>query len=331
MNGKGILRLALGLVLVAAAAVAFLYSDRLDGTALAQWVASAGAAGPLLFMLSYAVATVLFIPGSVITLAGGALFGPFWGTLYNLTGATLGAALAFIAARYVAADWVGRRTSGRSEQLIAGVEQEGWRFVAFVRLVPLFPFNLLNYALGLTRIRFVPYVVTSYITMLPGAVAYTYLGYAGREAVAGGEGLVQKMLLALALAAVAAFLPGLVRRLRTPANVMDIAALRHGLDEGSLAGVLDVRSDAEYADGHIPGARHIPLAELHGRLDELEAWRGLPFAVICRTDRRSAQAVKRLESVGFTRPILVSEGMQRWEREALPVERLQASAVYDAG
>ena len=100
--------------------------------------------------------------------------------------------LAFLVARYLASDWVAARSGGRLRQLIHGVETEGWRFVAFVRLVPLFPFNLLNYALGLTRIRFSHYLIATYVCMLPGAFAYTYLGYAGREAVGGGEGLIQK-------------------------------------------------------------------------------------------------------------------------------------------
>lgn len=88
------------------------------------------------------------------------------------------------------------KTGGRLKQLKEDIESEGWRFVAFVRLVPLFPFNLLNYALGLTRIKLWHYIIASYICMLPGAIAYTYLGYAGREAIAGSEGLIQKGLIA---------------------------------------------------------------------------------------------------------------------------------------
>lgn len=210
MSGARGLRIAGAALLLAAVA----YREAFDAAALEAWVASAGTAGPLLFMLLYALATVLFLPGSVVTLAGGALFGPVAGTFYNLTGATLGAALAFLVARHLAADSVAAKAGARTKRLMQGVEQEGWRFVAFVRLVPLFPFNLLNYALALTRIRFLPYVVTSYVAMLPGAVAYTYLGYAGREAVAGGEGLIQKGLLALALLAMAVFLPRWVQRLR---------------------------------------------------------------------------------------------------------------------
>ena len=126
----------------------------------------------------------------------------------------MGATLAFLAARYLAADWVRRKAGGRLDRLIAGVEAEGWRFVAFVRLVPLFPFNLLNYALGLTRIPLLPYVVASLICMAPGTIAYTYLGYAGREAFAGGETMVRTGLIALGLLALAAFIPRIVRRIR---------------------------------------------------------------------------------------------------------------------
>ena len=162
----------------------------------------------------YALATVLFLPGALLTLAGGALFGPVLGTLYSLTSATLGATLAFAIARYLASGWVARKAGGWTRQIIDGVEREGWRFVAFVRLVPLLPFNLLNYALGLTRIRLLHYVVASYVFMLPGALAYSYLGYAGREAIAGGEGMIQKSLLAIALLGAVAFLPRLIKRVR---------------------------------------------------------------------------------------------------------------------
>lgn len=211
---KTSLRWTLGLALLAAIGLALAFRERLDVVALESWIAAAGVAGPLLFMILYGLAAVLFLPGSVLTLAGGALFGPVWGTLWNLTGATAGAALAFLVARYLGADWVERRAGARLKRLNDGVAAEGCRFVAFVRLVPLFPFNLLNYALGLTRIPFPAYLLATWVFMLPGAVAYTYLGYVGREAVAGSEGLIQKGLIALALLAAAAFLPRLVGKLR---------------------------------------------------------------------------------------------------------------------
>lgn len=208
------IRVATLALLAASIAIAVTYRGHLDTEVLHGWVGAAGAAGPLLFIAAYAVATVLVVPGSILTLAGGALFGPVAGTLYSLTGATIGATAAFALARYLAADWAARRIGGRLGQLVDGVAHEGCRFVAFVRLVPLFPFNALNYALGLTRIRLAHYVATSFLCMLPGAAAYTYLGYAGREALAGAEGLIQKSLLALGLLALVAFLPRLVARIR---------------------------------------------------------------------------------------------------------------------
>ena len=143
------------------------------------------------------------------------MFGPYLGTFLNLTSATVGAALAFLISRYLASDWVEEKAAGRLKQLKSGVEKEGWRFVAFVRLVPIFPFNLLNYALGLTRISFAHYLLATYLCMLPGALAYTYLGYVGREAFTGGQAMVEKVLLALALLASVAFLPRIITRLRT--------------------------------------------------------------------------------------------------------------------
>jgi uncharacterized membrane protein YdjX (TVP38/TMEM64 family) len=201
---------------VAAAIVAiYPYRGTLDVVALERAVRSAEIWGPVLYITLYAIGTVLSLPGAVLTLAGGALFGPVLGAFYALTGATIGATAAFAIARYVASDWVARRAGGRLRQLLDGVEKEGWRFVAFVRLVPLFPFNLVNYALGLTRIRLRDYALASYAFMLPGALAYAYLGYAGRTALAGNEGAIRNGLLALALLAAVAFLARLVRRWRS--------------------------------------------------------------------------------------------------------------------
>ncbi len=214
MKRAGALRAVLVVVLGAVAVWVFLHRSAIDARALDAAVRRAGPWGPIAFMAIYALATVALLPGTVMTLAGGALFGPAAGTFYNLTGATVGATAAFLVSRYLAADWVRSRLGARAEQLIEGVEREDWRFVAFVRLVPLIPFNLLNYALGLTRVRVSRYVIASYITMLPGTLAYTYLGYAGRAALAGHTGLIKKGLLALALLACAALLPRIIRRLR---------------------------------------------------------------------------------------------------------------------
>ena len=169
---------------------------------------------PLVYVALFAIGTVVFAPGMIFGLAGGALFGPLWGTVLNLFGGTLGAIAAFLVARYLAQDWVRRKAAGRLEKLITGVEVEGWRFVAFVRLVPLFPFNLANYAFGLTRIPLTPYVLATLVCMVPGSLAYSWLGYAGREALEGNDTAIRYGLMALALLAAIAFLPRLMRHLR---------------------------------------------------------------------------------------------------------------------
>jgi len=232
MKAANIIRIIVFVFLIAGIATAVPYRKQFNVAVLEDWLAGAGVMAPLLFIGIYAISTVLLLPGSVLTIAGGVLFGPIWGTFYNLTGATIGATMAFLVARYLASDLVSRKTGGWLRQLVEGVEAEGWRFVAFVRLVPLFPFNLLNYALGLTRISLFHYVVTSYVCMLPGAIAYTYLGYAGRNAVAGGEGMIKKALLGLGLLALVAFLPRLIKRLRKkPARMLSAAELKQRLDK----------------------------------------------------------------------------------------------------
>lgn len=316
------IRIVLALLVIAGIALVVLYREQFSPEAMQQWVDGFGMAGPLVFMLLYAVGTVLFFPGSLLTLAGGALFGPVLGTFYNLTGATLGATLAFLVARYLAADWAERHSGGRLGRLKRGVEDEGWRFVAFVRLVPLFPFNALNYALGLTRIRLWHYVLTSYVCMLPGALAYTYLGYAGREAMAGGEGLIQKGLLALALLAVAMFLPRLIGRLRQK-PMLAIEELKRRLDAGEPIVVLDVRPAADFSgeQGHIAGALNIPLEDLPARLGELASHECDTLVLVCRTDRRSSQAARLLAELGFADVHVAKMGMTDWNRLGYPVLR----------
>jgi uncharacterized membrane protein YdjX (TVP38/TMEM64 family)/rhodanese-related sulfurtransferase len=322
MNNHRLMRILLFVGLAAAITLAVIYRDRFDAEALEAWIKGSGAVAPLLFMLLYAVATVLFLPGSVLTLAGGALFGPVLGTVYNLTGATLGATLAFLIARYLASDWIAAKAGGRTRQLINGVEGEGWRFVAFVRLVPLFPFNLLNYALGLTRLRLLHYIIATYVFMLPGAIAYTYLGYAGREAVAGGEGLIQKGLLALALLAVVAFLPRLIGALRR-GPMINTEDFRHRRETEKLLLVLDVRTAEDFIgdQGHIEGAVNIPVEQLQQRMAEIGDHLEHPVAIVCRTDRRSAKAALLLAEEGFADVHVVRGGMTKWIEAGLPVVR----------
>ena len=185
-------KLVLTLTIAAVAVAALILGGRQAGQYLPQfaaWVEGLGFWGPLVFILGYAVATVAFVPGSLLTLAAGAIFGLARGTLYTFLGATLGASAAFLVARYGARGWIERRIAGnaRFAAIDRAVGREGFKIVALLRLSPIFPFNLLNYSLGLTRVRFLDYLLAS-VAMLPGTLLYVYYGKAAGSlaAVAGG-------------------------------------------------------------------------------------------------------------------------------------------------
>ena len=143
----------------------------------AQWVNSLGVWGPFVFILGYIVAAVAFVPGVLLTLAAGAIWGIFPGVLYVFIAAALGSTAAFLVARYLARAVIERRVAGntRFAALDRAVGNQGRKLVFLLRLSPVFPFNILNYALGLTSVRFVDYVVAS-IGMLPGTFLYVYYG-----------------------------------------------------------------------------------------------------------------------------------------------------------
>ncbi|HTT39024.1 MAG TPA: VTT domain-containing protein [Burkholderiales bacterium] len=324
MARASLLRLGLLVAFAAIIALAWLHRSVLDPARLQHQIQATGLWAPMAFIALFAMGTLVFLPGAVFGLAGGALFGPEWGTVWNLIGAALGAALAFLAARHFAGDWVSRRTGSRLKALIQGVEAEGWRFVAFVRLVPLFPFNLLNYALGLTRIRLDHYILASALAMLPGTIAYTWLGHAGREAAAGSDIAVRHLLLALGCLAVVAFLPRLLRRLRrTDAGWVDAGSLTRQLEQDRGPLVIDVRGAEEFNGplGHIPVAKNIPLGDLPGRVATLVASKPRRLILVCRTDRRSASAAELLKQAGFADVSVLRGGMEEWNRQGLEIAR----------
>ena len=145
---------------------------------LRGWVEGLGALGPLAFIVGYALAVVSFVPGLPMTILSGLLFGPVWGTLYASIASTLGACGAFLIARYAARDLVERRvaTSPALARLDRAAAHHGFRLVLITRLVPVFPFNLQNYAYGVTGIGFGAYALTSWLGMLPATVAFTLAG-----------------------------------------------------------------------------------------------------------------------------------------------------------
>jgi uncharacterized membrane protein YdjX (TVP38/TMEM64 family)/rhodanese-related sulfurtransferase len=325
MTAPGMLsRLLAALTIAAAALWLALNRERLDPSALEAAISALGWWAPFAHVALFAIGTVLFVPGTLFGLAGGALFGPVWGTLLNLAGATLGATAAFLAARYLAPDWVRAKAGGKLERLVSGVEAEGWRFVALARLVPLVPFNILNYALGLTRIPLIAYVAASFICMVPGTLAYTWLGHAGRGAAAGNTAAVRYGLLALALLAAIALLPRLIRRWQGEQKLrwVEVAELAHRVASKHPIAIIDVRAPNDFTGplGHIGGAHNLPLAEVQRRLPELAELKNEPVVLVCRTHKMSASAADLLDAAGFTNVGVLRGGMVQWNVEGHPVD-----------
>jgi len=180
---------------------------------LRTWIQSLGAWGPFVYIVIYAAAVVLAVPGSIITIAAGVLFGSVLGVAVVSVGSTIGAALAFLVSRHIARESIARRfeKNPRFQSLDRLTEDHGAIIVAITRLVPLFPFNLLNYGFGLTRVPFWTYVFWSWLCMLPGTVLYVV----GADAVSSA--IAQKKIpwtLVIVLAVVLALITVLVRRAR---------------------------------------------------------------------------------------------------------------------
>lgn len=190
-------RVSRGLVAVAAivVVVALVVTARaVDAPALLrqalEGIARLGAWGPVLFALLYIAATVLFLPGSILTIGAGVVFGLARGLPIVSISATLGATAAFLVGRYVARGWIARKIAGHQNFAVIdeAVARDGWKIVGLLRLSPVVPFNVLNYAFGITRVSLRDYVLASWIGMLPGTVTYVYVGsVAGDLALTGAR------------------------------------------------------------------------------------------------------------------------------------------------
>ena len=191
---SGLLRLRVLLGVAALAAVLYaghrlgagpILKDALD------WIAGLGPLAPVAFIAIYIVACVLFLPGSILTIGAGAIFGLVRGSIYVSVAATLGATAAFIVGRYLAREWVSAKLEGnpKFKAIDEAVGREGWKIVILTRLSPIFPFNLLNYAYGLTRVGLRDYFFASWVGMIPGTILYVYIGsLSGDIARAAGGG-----------------------------------------------------------------------------------------------------------------------------------------------
>ncbi|MEL7037143.1 MAG: TVP38/TMEM64 family protein [Cyanobacteria bacterium J06592_8] len=164
------------------------------------------------YILLYVLLTIVGIPAIPLTMAGGIFFGLAWGTIWSLIAATIGAIAAFCLTRYLLQNWA-QTTFGRHRALIKfnrSTTQNPFKFVLFVRIAPIFPFNLANFLFGLTPIQFKPYVVGTFLGIIPGTLTYTWLGATGKQAIQGSDRL--SIFLALAVAAGLCVLPSLIRQ-----------------------------------------------------------------------------------------------------------------------
>ena len=187
---QGLSFVRVGLITVGVALVIFL--GRQGGAYVPHftaWVETLGVWGPIVFIAGYAIATVAFIPGSVLTLAAGAIFGLLKGIVLAFAAAVAGSTLAFLVSRHIARDTMERRLADnpRFSAIDRAVSAQGRKIVFLLRLSPVFPFNLLNYGLGLTNVRLVDYMIAS-LGMLPGTLLYVYYGKLAGDvaALAGG-------------------------------------------------------------------------------------------------------------------------------------------------
>ena len=171
--------------------------------ALLERIENLGAVGAVAFILLYIIACILVIPGSLITLGGGSIYGLLMGFVLVSAGSTIGATAAFIIARYFARDYVTKKIGSNPsfKAMDDAVAQQGWKIVFLTRLTPVFPFSIQNYGYGLTKVPLPHYVLASWIGMMPGTVLYVYVGTLGGQAAEGGTTPVQWAMRIIALIA----------------------------------------------------------------------------------------------------------------------------------
>jgi uncharacterized membrane protein YdjX (TVP38/TMEM64 family) len=175
---------------------------------------------PLAYLALHVAASLFFVPRTLLALGAGLVFGMWWGVVWAALGSVVGAAAGFLVARYIHAGFIGRAEPGRLAALLARAERGGWRAVAVIRLVPLIPHSLTNYALGLTGLRLGAYAFGSLVGQLPLTIAYADLGAAGGQALFGGAGWRHDMLwpslIGLAALSLSLLVPMVARRRLDP-------------------------------------------------------------------------------------------------------------------
>ena len=192
----------------------FLFTDILDSltpSIISEFVMSFGIVAPIVFILLYALGTVLAFPGSIMTITGGAAFGALNGTIFNVLGATIGSTLAFLIARYMGRDFVSKFEKSDSKivkKIDDQIKNNGFQVIFLLRLIPIVPFNALNYASGLSKLKLKDYLLGTLLGIIPGSFAYTYFG-ANLMDIFSLQGV-----LAIVLLVALSFLPKLVEKIK---------------------------------------------------------------------------------------------------------------------
>jgi uncharacterized membrane protein YdjX (TVP38/TMEM64 family) len=199
-------------LVVLAAGIAFVVRHRgaLDPMAISGAIAVRPAA-PLVFLALHIAASLLFVPRTLLAVAAGLVFGLWWGLVWAAAGSVLGAVAGFLVARYVNAGLIDLETMPRLGPVLQRAEAGGWRAVTALRLIPIVPHSLANYALGLTRLPLGSYAFGSFLGQLPMTVAYVDLGAAGGRVWAGRPDWIAPTLVGVAALAVSLLLPRLAR------------------------------------------------------------------------------------------------------------------------
>ena len=292
------LKPVVAIILVAAVIAVIVNIDEINPERIENEVRALGFWAPVAFFAVYIVSMMLLGSASILNLAGGALFGPIWGMVLNSVAIFLGGVINFYIGRYLAGDFVQRRIGGRFKQILDGVENEGWRFVTFIRLVPIFHYASVSYALGATRLRFREFAIPTAICLIPGSFAFTWLGHTGREAATSTEDLVVNAMLAVGLIAVLAFIPRIMMRARR----------RHGIN---YADMVEIHAAGEPMVVLVLGPTAPPLPPFEVDVDttgdqDLEMWmegnqqrQRTPFVVAAENESLALKALRRMRKAGF--------------------------------
>jgi uncharacterized membrane protein YdjX (TVP38/TMEM64 family) len=198
------------LLIAAGMAAAWMHRGAFDPQTISAWVAAHPAA-PLVFLALHVAASLLFIPRTILAMTAGLVFGMGWGLVWAATGSVLGAVAGFLLARYVNAGWIEPETMPRVGPVLQRAEAGGWRAVAALRLIPVLPHSIANYALGLTRLPLGAYAPGSFLGQLPMTVAYVDLGAAGGKIWTGSAGWLAPTLIGTAALLISLLLPRFAR------------------------------------------------------------------------------------------------------------------------